>query len=138
MVQKNLLFLKKYRKPIMLTSLCLFAFFGGAFYAHSVLSTNDSNSFGYYNDSGTLTIRGMVADEPDVRDSSTRLRLSDIEIEADGQWQDVGGDALIYAQRYPEYSYGDVLLLTGATPPAPIRCRATATARAAERSRLLA
>ena len=113
------IFLKKYRKPVILTSLCLFAFFGGALYSHSVLPFDSDGSLGYYNDGGTLTIRGMVADEPDVRDSSTRLRLSDIEIEMDGQWQGVEGDALLFITRYPQYSYGDILLVNGEpqTPP---------------------
>ena len=113
------IFLKKYRKPVILTSLCLFAFFSGALYSHSVLPADDSNSISYYNDGGTLTIKGMVADEPDVRDSSTRLRLSDIEIETDEGWQGVEGDALLFAPNYPEYSYGNILHISGEpeTPP---------------------
>ena len=113
------LFLGKYRKPVILTSLCLFAFFGGAFYSYSTLPVDGEHSIGYYNDSGELNIRGMVADEPDARESSTRLRLSDVEIEIDGNWQEVTGDALLFVPRYPEYSYGDVLLVNGEleTPP---------------------
>jgi len=85
------LFLGKYRKPVILTSLCLFAFFGGAFYSYSTLPVDGEYSIGYYNDSGELNIRGMVADEPDARESSTRLRLSDVEIEINGEWQEVTG-----------------------------------------------
>ena len=114
-----LLFLRKYTRPIILTSLCLLAFFGGALYARSSLPADNADYLSFYNDTGTLTMQGSVSQDPDVRDKNTRLRLSDIEIDTGDGWQAVQGDALVFVQRYPQYSYGDRLRLSGRldTPP---------------------
>jgi len=114
-----LLFFRKYAKPIILTSLCLLAFFGGAFYAQSSLPADSADHLSFYNDSGTLVIQGIVSQDPDVRDSNARLRLSGIEIDTGGGWRAVEGDALVFVQRYPQYSYGDLLRISGEleTPP---------------------
>ena len=114
-----LLLLKQYRKPVVLTSLCLFAFFGGTFYSQSTFPTDNEEHIKFYNDTQTLTTKGMVSQDPDVRDKNTRLRLSNIEVEQDEKWQEVKGDALIFVPRYPAYSYGDILLIEGEleTPP---------------------
>lgn len=114
-----LLLLKQYRKPVILTSLCLFAFFGGAFYTQSTFPTDDEEHIKFYNDTETLSIKGMVSQNPDVRDKNTRLRLSKIEVEQDGKWQEIKGDALVFILRYPTYNYGDILLIRGEleTPP---------------------
>jgi len=55
----------------------------------------------------------MVNTDPDVRDKSTQLRLSATEIKVDKEWQEVSGTALLFVPRYPTYSYGDVLRVTG-------------------------
>ncbi|MFH1663037.1 MAG: DNA internalization-related competence protein ComEC/Rec2 [Chloroflexota bacterium] len=114
-----ILLLKQHRKPVVLTSLCLFAFFGGAFYSQSTLPANNEEHIEFYNDTETLTIKGIVSQDPDVRDKNTHLILSNVEIERDEEWQEVKGDALIFAPRYPAYSYGDILLIKGEleTPP---------------------
>ena len=113
-----LLFLRQHRKPIILTSLCLIALFGGATYFQSSLPTVDESSLQFYNDQKTVTIRGMVNRDPDVRDKTTHLHFSATEIKLDKGWQKVSGTALLFVPRYPPYSYGDVLLVTG-TPETP-------------------
>jgi len=114
-----LLFLRRYWKKVVLASLCIFIFFGGAFYFQSSLPADDESYLKFYNDTGIVTIKGMVSQDPDVRDKTTHLRLSEMEIELDEGWHEVRGDALLFVPRYPEYSYGDVLLITGEpeTPP---------------------
>ncbi len=114
-----LLFFRRHAKPLILISLCMLAFFGGAFYARSSLPEDSAGHLKFYNDSGTLTIQGIISDNPDVRDSNTRLRLSEISIDIGNGWQAVEGDALIFVHRYPEYSYGDRLQINGKleTPP---------------------
>ncbi len=114
-----LLFVKRYRKPVILTSLCLFAFLGGALYSQSSLPADNENRIIFYNDPQTVTIKGMVSQDPDARDKNTQLRLSNIEVETQAGWREVAGDALLFVSRYPTYSYGDVLLITGEleTPP---------------------
>jgi competence protein ComEC len=108
-----LLFLRQHRKIIILTSLCLISLFGGAFYYQSSLPTIDKNCLQFYNDHGTVEIRGMVNTDPDVRDKTVHLRLSVTNIKVDKEWREVSGTALLFVPRYPTYSYGDVLLVTG-------------------------
>ena len=114
-----LFFLRQHRKPLILTSLCLIALFGGISYFQSSLPVVNENCLQFYNDHGTVEIRGMVNTDPEVRDKSTHLRLSAKEIKLDKEWQEVAGTALLFVPRYPTYSYGDMLLVTGdlETPP---------------------
>ncbi len=114
-----LLLFRRHWKKALLASLCIFIFFGGAFYFQSSLPADDESSLKFYNDTGAVTIKGTVSQDPDVRDKTTRLRLSALEIGLDEGWHEVQGDILLFVPRYPEYSYGDVLLITGEleTPP---------------------
>jgi competence protein ComEC len=61
----------------------------------------------------------MVAGDPDVRDKSTHLTLSAAAIRLDTGWREVEGRVLVFVPRFPAYSYGDVLRVTGElkTPP---------------------
>jgi len=113
-----LLFLRQHKKLIILSSLCLIALFGGAFYYQSSLPSDDESSLQFYNDE-TVEIKGMVNTDPEVREKTTHLYLSAIEIKLDTGWQEVSGTALLFVPRYPSYDYGDVLLVTGGleTPP---------------------
>ncbi len=113
-----LFFLRQHRKLIILASLCLVALFGGAFCFQSSLSPDDDSYLRFYNNE-TVEIKGMVNADPEVRDKTTHLRLSATEIKLDEKWQEVSGTALLFVPRYPTYSYGDVLLVTGKleTPP---------------------
>jgi competence protein ComEC len=120
LVPLPLLFLTgKHRKLIILSSLCLVALFGGAFCYQSSQPIIDENCLQFYNDHGTVAIKGMVNTDPEVSDKSTHLRLSATEIEVDNEWQKVSGTALLFVPWYPTYSYGDMLLVTGEleTPP---------------------
>ncbi len=114
-----LLFLfQQYKKSIILTSLCLIILFGGAFCFQSSLPPDDESSLQFYNNQ-TVTIKGMVNTDPEIRGKTTHLRLSASEIKLDKEWQKVSGTALLFVPRYPAYSYGDVLLVTRKleTPP---------------------
>ncbi len=73
----------------------------------------------FCNDRGTVTIKGMVSQDPDVREKTSRLYLQASEIKLDGGWQEVQGNTLLFVPRYTSYSYGDILLVTGEpeTPP---------------------
>ncbi len=114
-----LLFFRQHRKIIILASLCLIALFSGAFRFQSSLPTVNENCLQFYNDQETVEIRGMVDRDPEVRDKSTHIRLSATEIKLDEEWREVSGTALLFVPRYPIYSYGDVLRVTGKleTPP---------------------
>ena len=114
-----LFFLRHHRKPIILVSLSLTIFFSGTIYFQSSLPTTDESSLQFYNDRETVAIKGLVSRDTDVREKTTHLRLSATEIKLDKGWQEVSGTALLFVPRYPTYSYGDVLLVTGRleTPP---------------------
>ncbi len=118
-----LLFFGRHRKAVILASLCLFIFFGGAVQSRSGLQDSDDLSF--YNETGTIAVTGMVSEDPDVRDRTTRLRLSAREIKLDGEWREVTGTALLFVPRYPAYSYGDVLLVNGQLQTPPVGRRST-------------
>lgn len=73
-----------------------------------------------YNDVGPVLIEGTVAAAPDERDTHTRLRLrAERLILPDGQQVSVQGLALVRLPRYPTFSYGDRIQVTGLleTPP---------------------
>ncbi|MFC1983719.1 DNA internalization-related competence protein ComEC/Rec2 [Chloroflexota bacterium] len=114
-----LLFFRRHRKLIILTSLCLIAFFSGAFHLQASLPTVNEDCLQFYNEQGTAEIKGTVDRDPEARDKVTHIRLSATEIKLDEEWREVSGVALLFVPRYPAYSYGDVLLVTGRleTPP---------------------
>lgn len=107
------------RKVLLITGLCLFALLAGGFRFPSTLSPVDEHCLCFYNDRGTVEVKGMVAEEPDIRHGYCLLKFSASEIAIDGETKEVAGTALIRVPRYPLYRYGDVLEMTGklATPP---------------------
>ncbi len=113
-----LLFFRQHRKLIILTSLYLIALFSGASRFQSSLPTVDENYLQFYNNQ-TVAIKGIVNSDPEIKEKTTHLPLSATEIRLDEEWQEVSGTALLFVPRYPTYSYGDVLLVTGKpeTPP---------------------
>ena len=108
-----LLVLRSLRGVVVLASLCLLALGGGILYYQSALPPHDNTQISYYNDTGKITLRGVVSLDPDVQDKTTRLKLSVESIEVNGEWQAVSGVVMLYAPRYPAYGYGDLLEVTG-------------------------
>jgi len=110
---------RQHKKAIILISLCLMAFFGGAVHFQSSLPGAGEESLRFYNDRGIVEIKGAVYQAPEVRDKTVHLRLSATEIKVDGGWREVSGKALLFVPRYSVYEYGDVLLVSGKleTPP---------------------
>jgi competence protein ComEC len=113
LVPLPLLALRSLRGVVVLTSLCLLALGGGMLYYQSALPPHDSTQISYYNDTGKITLRGVVSLDPDVQDKTTRFKLSVESIEVNGEWQAVSGVVMLYAPRYPAYGYGDLLEVTG-------------------------
>jgi len=73
----------------------------------------------HYNDQGTASVHGFVSAEPNVRGRYTRLEVSATEIEHQGHWRPVEGRLVANVPHYPEFEYGDALLVSGRleTPP---------------------
>ncbi|MBK9050141.1 MAG: DNA internalization-related competence protein ComEC/Rec2 [Chloroflexi bacterium] len=68
----------------------------------------------YYNNSGELTLTGLVIAEPDVRDRSVNLRLQAETLQLPGGLTlPVTGVVLVQASRFPLSQYGDRLELRG-------------------------
>jgi competence protein ComEC len=107
------LFFRNSRKTLIIAGLCLLALLGGGLRFPSSLPPVDEHLLSFYNDKGTAEIQGMVAEEPDVRDTYCLLTVSASGIVVNGQGKDVSGTALIRVSRYPAYHYGDVLQVTG-------------------------
>jgi len=106
-------FLPGSKKTLIVAGLCLLAFLGGGLHFPSSLPPADEHSLRFYNDTGTLEIQGMVAEEPDIRDRYCLLTFSASEIVVNCEKKEVSGTALIRVPRYPNYRYGDVLKVTG-------------------------
>jgi competence protein ComEC len=102
---------KKYRRSIVITAVCLAAFFGAAFYYPASLPEEDSPSI--FNNQGVIELRGMISAPPDIRDKATHIEISLQEIKVSGSWQTAHGRVLVFTPRYPEYQYGDALSLRG-------------------------
>ncbi|MDD4860033.1 MAG: ComEC/Rec2 family competence protein, partial [Dehalococcoidales bacterium] len=114
-----LLFARKHRGTIILASAALFALSGAAVYSYGTQHNIDANDLRFYNNSGTIGIKGVIAADPEIRDKVTHLRLSAREINLNTNWQPIEGTALVFVPNYPAYRYGDLLEITGKpeTPP---------------------
>lgn len=60
-----------------------------------------------------VVLRGVVVDEPDVRETNTHLHLTVEGISAEDGMVGVHAGVLAIVPRYPEYRYGDLLELRG-------------------------
>ena len=108
-----LFFFRRYRKIIIMVSLCLFSLLGGIIRFQSTVPAFDENHLNYYNDRGIVEIRGTVNAYPETRDKTTHLRLSAHEIKNGSGWKAVSGNVLIFAPRYVSTDYGDMLQVAG-------------------------
>ncbi|MBN1640531.1 MAG: ComEC/Rec2 family competence protein [Anaerolineae bacterium] len=80
----------------------------------------DERSVSTYNGRGWVTLTGVVAAEPDVRDTYANLRLEAERLSlGEGVPVRVEGAVLVRVPRYPTYAYGDRLRVQGLlrTPP---------------------
>jgi len=111
------LLLRKMRRNrhLLLGGICIALFLCGALRFGAVPTGDDLQS--YQNKS--VEIVGVVAQEPEPRDSSTKLIISAREIreintgEVEGAFEKVSGTFLMRTTRYPTYQYGDLLKVTG-------------------------
>ncbi|MDA0243557.1 MAG: ComEC/Rec2 family competence protein [Chloroflexi bacterium] len=92
---------------------------GGARYL-AAQPTLDESHIAFYNDSGQpLILTGMVAGEPDIRDTQVNLRVEVESVKLAGRSQPVSGLILVQTPRYPVIEYGTQVVLRGQlnTPP---------------------
>jgi competence protein ComEC len=73
-----------------------------------------------FNGQGTVQISGIISAPPEMGHSLTRVELAAREIVADGQSTATGGTVLLFLPRYPEYRYGDILVVKGRLEDPPV------------------
>jgi len=93
-------------RPIILGGICIALFLCGAL-RYGAAPTGDALQS--YIGKGTVAITGVVVEEPEPSDSSTKLILSAREIDG----EEVSGNLLMRTTRYPVYEYGDLLQVSG-------------------------
>ncbi|MDD5312257.1 MAG: DNA internalization-related competence protein ComEC/Rec2 [Dehalococcoidia bacterium] len=113
------IFLKRYRKILLLSAFCYLAVIGGTLRYQSTIQPLDNTRLQYYNGKGVCQIQGMVSDAPEIKKTSISFRFSADNMTFNDTACEVRGDVLIRLPFYKEIRYGDVLLLTGEleTPP---------------------
>jgi competence protein ComEC len=107
---------KKLSKFFIVFSFCLASLFGAAFYYPTTEVNNQITSF---NNQGVVELKGVVGSPPDIRDTITHIDLSVQEMKINTYWQKTLGKVLLFVPRYPEYRYGDTLLVKGSLEDAP-------------------
>jgi competence protein ComEC len=114
------LWLYRHSRAARLWAVVALSLLAGAWRLQFFQPTFDENHVAFFNDRPEpVILTGLVADEPDVRDNYTNLRLRVETIVIDGPARPVNGLVLVRAPRFPEYVYGDRLAVRGQleTPP---------------------
>lgn len=99
-----------WRSPFRLWNIVVLFFVLGAGRYAMLPTTADTAAF---NNSGGLTITGVVTAEPDVRDNQTLLRVKTESVTQQGETRDISGDVLVRASRALDVAYGDRVAATG-------------------------
>jgi competence protein ComEC len=108
-----LFFFRQRKKLLITTALLILALLGGIVRYQSATPVVNENYVQFYNDKTAVEIQGIISQAPDVRDKSTHIYLSDIQIKTADGWKKLNGTALLFVPRFPAYNYGDELLVKG-------------------------
>ena len=71
-----LVFFTRRRKPIIIAVTGIVLLLLAATYSSASLNIIDESRLRFYNDRGTVELKGRVVEDPDVRDNNARLKLS--------------------------------------------------------------
>ena len=104
---------RQHKKLLITAALMMLALLGGIVRYQAAVPVVNENSVQFYNDKTAVELKGTVSQAPDVRDKSTHLYFSGIEMKTAGGWQKLNGEVLIFVPRFPVYNYGDELLVKG-------------------------
>jgi competence protein ComEC len=108
-----LLFRAIRKKSYITGSLCCLVFLGAAAYIGPSHSGIDHIQLQSFNNCGPVQVKGMLSRNPETALYGTRLYFSAHEILNDDQWTGISGAALIFMARYPEYHYGEIVVIKG-------------------------
>jgi len=106
-------FLKHYYKRIILAAFAIVLFFGASAYSCYSLNNIPQDNISTFNNTGTVVIRGIIAEEPSTGDRTASFRLNVEEIISGNDKSPVSGKVQVRTSRYPEYRYGDLITVTG-------------------------
>ncbi len=87
--------------------LALFLFLGIWRYSFG-LAVSSADDISYYNGQ-EINFTGNIISEPDIRSANQKLKIGNIKLR--DKSSDIKGIVLLTANRYPEYDYGDQLLI---------------------------
>ena len=104
---------RQHKKLLITAALMILALLGGIVRYQAAIPVVDENYIQFYNDKTAVELKGTVSQAPDVRDKSTHLYLSGIELKTADGWQKLKGTVLIFVPRFPVYNYCDELLVKG-------------------------
>jgi competence protein ComEC len=109
---------KTKRIILLIVGICLLVLFSGAVYYPTTIPVISSLS--KFNNDKVILLHGQITTQPEVGDTINHLEVSINKIQIDSNWQDIEANILIFTPRYPEYKYGDELLITGKLEDAPV------------------
>jgi len=101
------------RRPLALLAVCLLAFPAGALLYQSSQQPHDNMQVQYYNDQGSVSLEGVVDDQPEVRGSYLEFKLAASRILIADNSTSIRGGVLVRLPFYRSYQYGDMLQLSG-------------------------
>ncbi len=104
---------KTQRRNLLIVALAVVAFCGGSAYYPAWLPQDTINAAEY--PQKQLALKGFISAVPEIKDTTTHLELTVQDIND----QPATGRVLLFVPRYPEYRYGDLLLVKGRLSPAP-------------------
>jgi len=107
------LFLRNYRKSLIVAGLCLLALAGGTLRYRATIQQVDNTLLQFYNETGNAVVEGMIGSQPEIRGQSLVFRFSAARITTGETANDIKGDALVRLPFYKGLHYGDILRLTG-------------------------
>lgn len=114
----SILFRKQANLSVVLLCIGIIALSSACY--RMALPVVDAHHVAFYSDNLTVNIKGIVTDEPDVRDRYVNLRVAAKTLTGrDGETVAVTGDVLVRAFRYPVIDYGSEVVLNGRLQPPP-------------------
>jgi len=106
-------FLRQHRASLIFASICIVSCMGGILHMQSGIDQINSEKLQQYNDSSVTVIEGIIASDPERRDTSISFHFSAHFITAEDTRIPINGKAMVFAGKYPEYRYGDQIRIRG-------------------------
>ncbi|MCA1553553.1 MAG: ComEC/Rec2 family competence protein, partial [Chloroflexi bacterium] len=87
---------------------------------YQIAQNSSGDALTRYHDAAPVTLRGVVAAPPDVRDRSTDLRVDVSSLKTAQGWREARGTVLARLPRYEDSAYGDEVELSGVLHAPPV------------------